>query len=145
MTYRLPTEAEWEYACRAGSSTAFCFGSTLSSEQANCDGNHPYGSGRKGVYRQRTLPVGSFRPNPWGLYDMHGNVNEWCADWYAPDHYWANDVVDPTGPAEGVLRVLRGGSWANAAGLCRSASRDGERPERRAPTDGLRVVCVPRP
>src|SRR5205085_11701074 len=79
-TYRLPTEAEWEYACRAGTTTAFAFGDSLSSEQANFDGDYPYGGAPKGVYRQKTTSVGRFQPNAWGLYDMHGNVWEWCED-----------------------------------------------------------------
>ena len=80
--YRLPTEAEWEYACRAGTTSPFYFGETISTEQANYDGNYVYGKGKKGIYRQKTTPVGSFPPNAWGLYDMHGNVYDWCQDWY---------------------------------------------------------------
>jgi sulfatase modifying factor 1 len=79
---RLPSEAEWEYACRAGTTTPFSFGDNITPEQVNYDGNHPYAGGEKGLYRQKTVPVGSLPANPWGLYEMHGNVWEWCADWY---------------------------------------------------------------
>ena len=94
-TYRLPTEAEWEYACRAGTTTPFHFGDTISVNQANYDGNYTYGNGKKGVYRQKTTPVGSFPANAWGLFDMHGNVWEWCADWYGP--YPEEELKDPQG------------------------------------------------
>lgn len=87
--YRLPTEAEWEYACRAGTTTPFHFGSTLSSYQANFNGDHPYGDAPKGPYLKRTCEVGSYKCNGWGLYDMHGNVWEWCLDWYDPNFYQA--------------------------------------------------------
>ena len=107
--YRLPTEAEWEYACRAGTKTPFCFGDAISTDQANYDGNHIYGNGKKGKYREKTTPVGSFPANAWGLFDMHGNLWEWCQDWFGD--YPQNDVVDPQGPNEGQYRVLRGGSW----------------------------------
>ena len=113
--YRLPTEAEWEYACRAGTTTPFYFGDTISTDQANYDGNHVYGNGKKGVYREKTTPVGSFPANAWGLHDMHGNVWQWCQDWYGD--YPQNDVVDPQGPEKGKLRVLRGGSWNRASVL----------------------------
>ena len=107
--YRLPTEAEWEYACRAGTSTPFVIGNgrDLDSTQANFDGNYPYGAGRKGLYREQTTPVKSFAPNAWGLYDMHGNVWEWCQDWYGD--YLIGAVSDPQGPSSGVFRVHRGG------------------------------------
>jgi len=105
--YRLPTEAEWEYACRAGTTTPFCFGDTIFTDQANYDGNKTYGNGEKGVFRQKTTPVGSFPANAWGLHDMAGNVWQWCQDWHGA--YPQNDVVDPQGSNAGPYRVLRGG------------------------------------
>jgi len=119
---RLPTEAEWEYACRAGRPGPFWWGSELNPEQANYDGSHPYAHGKKGLFREKTLPGRSLDPNPWGLYQMHGNVWEWCADWYGG--YPSGDVVDPHGPPSGDSRVLRGGSWDYYGRLCRSACRD---------------------
>jgi formylglycine-generating enzyme required for sulfatase activity len=122
----LPTEAEWEYACRAGSETPFNFGATISPEQANYNGNYSYAGGRKGEYRQKTVPVKSFLPNDWGLYDMHGNVWEWCADGLRD--YADKTGEDPRGPeGEDAPRVVRGGSWNNGAGWLRSAFRDGGR------------------
>lgn len=118
---RLPSEAEWEYACRAGTKTPFSFGENITPEQVNYDGNHPYVGGEKGEYRQRTVPVGSLPPNAWGLYEMHGNVREWCADWYAA--YPTGDQLDPQGPQTGDIRVLRGGSWADMGRRVRSATR----------------------
>ena len=121
MGARLPTEAEWEYACRAGTETTFYTGENITTAQANYDGNYPYGENEKGVYRHKTMPVGSFEPNAWGLYDMAGNVWEWCSDWYAdyPDCYLKN----PTGASSGYYRVFRGGSWFDQASTCRSADR----------------------
>jgi formylglycine-generating enzyme required for sulfatase activity len=117
----LPTEAEWEYACRAGSETPFHFGATITPEQANYDGNSSYAGGRKGEYRQKTVPVKSFAPNGWGLYEMHGNVWEWCADGMRT--YDGNDQENPRGPEGDATRVVRGGSWNFVAGWLRSASR----------------------
>jgi formylglycine-generating enzyme required for sulfatase activity len=119
----LPTEAEWEYACRAGSETPFSFGTTTTPDQANYDGNSPYAGGEKDVYRQKTVPVKSFAPNRWGLYEMHGNVWEWCVD--GKRSYDRNDQENPRGPEEVAPRVVRGGSWHNEAGWLRSASRHG--------------------
>jgi formylglycine-generating enzyme required for sulfatase activity len=119
--YRLPTEAEWEYACRAGTETPFSFGETISTDQANYNGNYTYGPGSKGVYREETVPVGSFPANAWGFHDMHGNVWEWCQDRYG--EYPSGSVTDPTGPGSGSHRVLRGGSWLDLPRLCRSANR----------------------
>ena len=119
--YRLPTEAEWEYCCRAGTSTPFHFGNELNGTQANCDGNNPYGTTKKGPYLEKTSPVGSYPANAWGLYDMHGNVWEWCQDWYGD--YPKQSVTDPRGPEVGSICVSRGGSWYNEAAGCRSANR----------------------
>jgi len=139
--FRLPTEAEWEYACRAGTATPFHFGQTISTEQANYDGSYVYGNGPKGVRRGETTAVGSLAANAWGLHDMHGNVWEWCADWYGD--YSPGSVTDPTGPASGRCRVLRGGSWLSAPGFCRSADRGYVVPGYRYNGLGFRVVRTP--
>src|SRR5476649_2316727 len=119
--YRLPTEAEWEYACRAGTTTPFHFGQAISANKANYDSYYTYGDGKKGVWRKKTTPVGSFQANAWGLHDMHGNVYQWCQDFYGD--YPQKNVTDPQGPEKGVGRVLRGGSWFDLPRLCRSAYR----------------------
>ncbi|MCK4872152.1 MAG: formylglycine-generating enzyme family protein [Phycisphaerales bacterium] len=142
-TYRLPTEAEWEYACRAGTTTPFSFGETISTEVVNYDGREVYGKGIAGVYRRATLPVGSLGSNAWGLYDMHGNVWEWCADWYSDASYGQSPKRNPTGPANGRLRVLRGGHWVSYPQYCRSAHRFGATPRHRFATIGFRVVMEP--
>jgi sulfatase modifying factor 1 len=139
--YRLPTEAEWEYACRAGTTTPFHLGDTIATTQANYNGG-VYGAGRKGANRQSTTPVGSFPPNAWGLYDMHGNVAQWCQDRFAK--YPQQAVVDPQGPDKGGSRVLRGGSWEDAPALCRSACRAWDSPDNRGlGTFGFRVCFFP--
>ena len=134
-TFRLPTEAEWEYACRAGTTTAFNTGATLSSDAADVDG-----SGASGVNRRKTTPVGSFPANRWGLYDMHGNAWQWCSDVYGD--YSPDAVTDPTGPApaSGSARVLRGGSYHYGPAICRSAYRYWNPPEIRYNDVGFRVV-----
>ncbi len=119
--YRLPTEAEWEYTARAGTTTPFAFGACLSTDQANHDGD-PLEGCSKGTYRAKTVSVGSFSPNAWGLYDMQGNVYELCQDWYDKD-YPSGSVTDPSGSSSGLSRVLRGGSWGHDARRCRSAIR----------------------
>ena len=119
--YSLPTEAQWEYACRAGTTTATAFGDSLSSREANFDGDYPYGGASKGPGLKRTTAVGSYRPNAWGFYDMHGNVYEWCHDRYGD--YPGGSVTDPFGPSSGTYRVRRGGSWLDIGKLCRSALR----------------------
>jgi len=139
MGYRLPTEAEWEYACRAGSSTPFNTGNNLSTSQANYNGNYPYNNNAEGIYLDKTKEVGSFAPNAWGLYDMHGNVWEWCSDWYGD--YQSTAQTNPAGPSEGSDRVRRGGSWNYIAFNCRSASRYYFYPDRRDYLIGFRLVC----
>ena len=142
--YRLPYEAEWEYACRAGSTTLFFYGDSLSSIQANFDGFLPYGGAPRGPNLQRPSAVGSFRPNAFGLYDMHGNVYEWCADKYDRNYYEKSPVKDPKGPQAGEsLRVLRGGSWNGIARLCRSADRYYDSPTRTYNDYGFRLACSP--
>ncbi len=106
--YRLPTEAEWEYAARAGTTTPFSFGNTISTDVANYNGNYTYGSGIKGIHREQTTEVGSFPPNDWELYDMHGNVWEWCQDWYDSRYYSKSPKENPQGPSSGRYRVVRG-------------------------------------
>ena len=130
--YRLPTESEWEYACRAGTTTAFYLSNALASAQANFDGQYGYDSvigsitNLNGIFLNKTADVGSYAPpNSWGLYDMIGNVKEWCSDWYGPYPTSAPgaSVTDPQGPATGPANVLRGGSWLDRADACRSAHR----------------------
>jgi formylglycine-generating enzyme required for sulfatase activity len=135
--YRLPSEAEWEYSCRAGTTTPFHFGETISTDQANYNGNSTYGTGKQGVNREKTTPVGSFPPNAWGLHDMHGNVYEWCQDWYG--EYPQSDVVDPKGSITGEGRVLRGGSWLYSPRHCRSAYRNLREPGCGSLIIGLRL------
>jgi formylglycine-generating enzyme required for sulfatase activity/predicted Ser/Thr protein kinase len=145
LVYRLPTEAEWEYSCRGGRPSSQPFGigngTYLSSAQANFDGNFPYGSATKGEYLRKTSCVGSYPPNPLGLHDMHGNVHEWCADWYEP--YPAGKVTNPGGPLAGSSRVFRGGSWRDDAGYCRAASRDKGWPGFQLSSLGVRLARVP--
>ena len=136
--YRLPTEAEWEYCCRAGTSTPFHFGQELNGTQANCDGNFPYGTTEKGPYLEKTSPVGSYPANAWGLYDMHGNVWEWCQDRY--DSYPKQSVADPRGPEVGSGCVFRGGGWSFVAANCRSAIRSGYVPSYRDDWGGFRLA-----
>jgi formylglycine-generating enzyme required for sulfatase activity len=133
-TYRLPTEAQWEYACRSGSTTKWCFGDSESQldDYAWYDDN----SGNT------THPVGQKKPNAWGLYDMHGNVWEWCANWW-DDDYSESSSTDPTGPSSGSYRVDRGGSWIYPARLCRSAYRDSYPPRLELIILGFRVSRVP--
>nr|WP_088243201.1 formylglycine-generating enzyme family protein [Calothrix rhizosoleniae] len=145
--YRLPSEAEWEYACRAGTTTPFHFGETIISELANYKAEYTYGDGSKGIYRGETTPVGSFEvANAFGLYDMHGNVWEWCVDhWHgnyenAPTN--GSAWVEPENKDKNRSRVLRGGSWLNNPETCRSAYRLFNSPDYDHLAFGLRVVCV---
>lgn len=144
----LPSEAQWEYACRAGRETPFSFGETITPEQVNYDGNHPYRSGKKGLYREETVPVGSLPANPWGLYEMHGNVWEWCADHWHGNYEGApadgSAWIDPDAAA-GEDRVLRGGSWYDFAWDVRSAYRDAYDPGFRNDFIGFRCARVQGP
>ena len=127
--YRLPTEAEWEYACRAGSKTAYSFG-----ESSKSLGDYAWFGNSNG----QTHPVGEKKANAWGLFDMHGNVWEWCSDWY--DEYPTGAVSDPVGPREGTGRVPRGGSWNTGAAHCRTADRSRPGPSGRFYSHGFRVA-----
>ena len=135
---QLPTEAQWEYACRAGSTKAFFWGNALNGDNANCNGKYPFGTTIKGRFLEKTMSVGSYQSNAWGLYDMHGNVGEWCRDWFGD--YPSKSVTDPTGPKSGSTRVTRGGSWDLEAWNCRSASRHATSPRNWYHNLGFRVV-----
>jgi formylglycine-generating enzyme required for sulfatase activity len=136
--YRLPTEAEWEYACRAKTKTPFFTGNCISTDQANYNGNYSGNNCPKGEYRNKTVRVGSFQPNDWGLYDMHGNVYEWVQDWFGD--YPTGSITDPNGPDNGHSRVLRGGSWYSSAWDARSAGRLRGYPGNRNDFYGFRVA-----
>jgi formylglycine-generating enzyme required for sulfatase activity len=159
-TYTLPSEAQWEYACRAGTTTPFHFGDTITPELANYNGNVAYADGPQGVDREQTTPVGMFAANAWGLHEMHGNVYEWCLDhWHhgyegAPadgsawlsiaeqqDQSTTKTVNDGTDDLEG--RLLRGGSWSYIPRYCRSAYRALNQPDDASNYVGFRVVCLP--
>ncbi len=141
--YSLPSEAQWEYACRAGTTTAFSFGETLTPELANYNGNNNYASGPKGVYRQQTTSVQSFPANGWVLHDMHGNVREWCLDPWHGSYEGAPADGSAWTAGGGASKVLRGGSWGSLPGGCRSACRDGYHPGIRINVVGFRVCCLP--
>ena len=154
QNYSLPSEAQWEYACRAGSATPFHFGETISPELANYNANHTYGDGPKGKYRKQTTPVGMFPANAWGLKDMHGNVWEWCLDQWHPSYegapmdasVWVDADIkraDVNKDDRFISRLLRGGSWLYLPRYCRSAFRYRLRPGGVDSLVGLRVVCLP--
>ena len=136
VNLKLPTEAQWEYACRAGSNTVFSWGDSLYGDKAACDGSRPYGTSLRGKSRG-VIPVKSFEPNAWGLYDMHGNVDERCSDWKAD--YPSGCVSDPLGPSYGNSRVTRGGNWGLGAGDCRAAIRD-QQTQSGSPYIGFRCI-----
>jgi formylglycine-generating enzyme required for sulfatase activity len=145
--YTLPSEAEWEYACRAGTTTPFAFGETITPELANYDGSYSYANSPKGIRRQQTTPVGMFPANAWGLHDMRGNVREWCADHWHFNYEGAPDDGRPwldENASKEASRLLRGGSWGSHPGSCRSAFRDGFHPSGRGDFLGFRVCCLPR-
>lgn len=138
MGCRLPTEAEWEYACKAGTTTPFTYGNNITTAQANYDGWFPYNKNPNGENRRKTIPVGSLEPNSWGLYDMHGNVWEWCSDWYGD--YATGSQSNPQGAASGTERVTRGGGWNTVAGYSRSSHRSSETPVTTSDCVGFRLV-----
>ncbi len=138
--YRLPTEAQWEFSCRAGTTTPFHFGRVLDGTQANCDGGYPYGTEIKGPNFGRTAPVGSYDANAWGLHDMHGNVQEWCEDWFDDDHRAHSQKENPDGFLG--FRVTRGGDFFGFASDCRSAWRADLWPGGRFPNLGFRVALA---
>jgi formylglycine-generating enzyme required for sulfatase activity len=150
-SYTLPSEAQWEYACRAGTTTPFHFGDTISPELANYDDNYAYADGPKGIYCEQTTPVGMFPANAWGLHDMHGNVWEWCLDeWHegyegAPTdgRAWVDGTEGDKSKETKKTRLLRGGSWDSSPRGCRSAYRYHFRPDDAFDYVGFRVVCLP--
>lgn len=130
--YRLPTEAEWEYACRAGSTGKYSFG-----DDAEALGRYAWFDGNSG---EKTHPVGQLKPNAWGLYDMHGNVWEWVQDWYGEKYYGSSPSTDPSGPSGGSYRVYRGGSWYRDADRARAAYRNNDAPDHRRDYLGFRLA-----
>lgn len=139
-TYTMPTEAQWEYACRAGATTATVVGDKISSLDANFRGFVPYNGGARGPFLMRTATVGSYPANAWGIHDMHGNVWEFCAGWYIDE---SRGGRDPTPTTSGEYRIGKGGSWFHDGRMCRSAFRYWIEPEMRQGTVGFRVVATP--
>ncbi|MCB1949914.1 MAG: formylglycine-generating enzyme family protein [Nitrosomonas sp.] len=134
----LPTEAQWEYACRSDTTTPFFWGDQIDSTLVNFDGTEPYNNGRESEYRKQTVDVKELPCNDWGLYQTHGNVWEWCQDWYG--EYPSGPVTDPQDPDNGEYRVLRGGSWFDFGRYCRSAFRDHYAPSARGDSSGFRLA-----
>jgi formylglycine-generating enzyme required for sulfatase activity len=150
-SYTLPSEAQWEYACRAGTETQFHFGDTISSDLANYNGKYAYADGPKGFYREQTTPVGMFPANAWGLQDMHGNIWEWCLDESHGNYNgaptdgsaWVDFAEGEKNKELDKTRLLRGGSWCDDPGDCRSTFRDDSLPDDRDVGIGFRVCCLP--
>ena len=138
--YRLPTEAQWEYACRAGTTTPFSFGRTNNAHEANVDGENPYGTEDKGPLVRRPTEVGSYPANAFNIEDMHGNVWEWCQDWYDATYYGRSPASDPQGPETGERRVERGGCYMSPAEFSRSAVRSDDPPDLHAGSTGFRIA-----
>jgi formylglycine-generating enzyme len=141
LSLSFPTEAQWEYACRAGTTGPFSFGINISPDQVNYNGKYPYIGEAKALNRGETVEVKSLPPNQWGLYEMHGNVWEWCYDWYVK--FETDSAIDPVGPAVGKYRVLRGGSAYSGAADCRSAARSRCHSSGRYYRNGFRFVWNP--
>ena len=140
--FRLPTEAEWEYSARAGSQSEYHFGQTLNSDQANFDGTYPYKNSKKGIFRNTSTKIGTFQANAFGLYDMHGNVSEWCLDGYNNGFYYLSPAVDPVNVSKATGRVIRGGCWSAIGKGIRSAYRSTYKPNLKLDVIGFRLVAV---
>jgi formylglycine-generating enzyme required for sulfatase activity len=141
--FTLPSEAQWEYACRAGSTTPFAFGDTITPELANYDATNRYAEGPKGHFRAETTDVASFPANAWGLHDMHGNVWEWCLDTWHGSYEGAPTDGSPWLTGNDSRKLLRGGSWSHNPRYCRSAYRNHLQPVGAYAFVGFRVVCLP--
>lgn len=139
-SFRLPSEAEMEYGTRAGTSTPFHTGETISTDQANYNGVYKYDTGERGAYLEKTAPVRSYPANQFGLFDMHGNVWEWCSDWYDKEYYQQSPINNPKGPITGQKKVMRGGSWFTSPRTIRSANRRGIEPDVALEDSGFRLV-----
>ena len=138
-SWRLPSEAEWEYACRAGTTTAFSFGDNITPDQVNYNGLRPYAGGKPGLLRDQPVAVRSLPKNPWDLYEMHGNVFEWCEDLYVVHPELKTSAIDSSGAS----RVLRGGAWSSKGKKIRSGSRDGYPPASSGAKYGFRIAMSP--